>query len=192
MVGRLYERVSELLTGQPRLSEVEALLQAAGEFKLISQFPVFEAKIGRRTSGSEHLVCFDQGRVFKATNWGQFGASRTPRAYLRRIVLSNWLFGDTIRLEGVEIDPFGRVRIIISQNFIVGDMASDEAIVNYMERFGFESDDGFWWRRQWEEFVIIVGDLNPENVISTGQMDLVFIDALIDIEPENSFSKNFT
>lgn len=96
-----------------------------------------------------------------------------------------------MQLEGIEADPFGRLRIVISQDFIVGDMATEEVVAAEMQRYGFDSKDGFWWRRQFEGFGVVVGDLHPDNVFVTCGGELVVIDCLIDVEPVEAFQRFF-
>lgn len=96
--------------------------------------------------GKEHQVWFGKNSVRKATFPGRFGSSldglATPLEYLRRWSLSNEIFGDDARLDGVVRGADG-LRVVISQPFI---QAADPdrphptgpEIVEFMGENGFQ------------------------------------------------------
>ena len=87
------------------------------------------------------------GRVWKATfpgqsGFGQFGYY-TPAGYLRRLRLSNRVFGDDVAFEGIW-QRKGGLSIVTSQSYIqphpVRFIPTEEEIATFLEKLGFTYD----------------------------------------------------
>jgi hypothetical protein len=119
--------------GQPRDPVTEWEERVAAQFKALATFakssgcalkdgdlpPVFRgATPGREITAFLHPA---QRRVWKATFPGQAGFGHfgyyTPAGYLRRLRLSNRIFGDDVQFEGIWKRP-GGLSIVTSQPFI--------------------------------------------------------------------------
>jgi hypothetical protein len=118
--------------------------------------------------GKEHQVWFGKNSVKKATFPGRFGSSldglATPLEYLRRWSLSNEIFGDEARLNGVVRAGDG-LRVVISQPFIqAADLdrphPTGPAIVEFMRDNGFQRGRlGRHDSPSDPDFEVIAGDL---------------------------------
>jgi len=94
--------------------------------------------------GEEHRILRGPERYWKATYPGKAGFTviatesgptlthSLPREYLRRLWLSNHLFGDDIRLEGCAAEEGGLV-IVTSQPTIVGDAPTADEMIAFFE-----------------------------------------------------------
>lgn len=132
----------------------------------------------------EHEIYHDEAghRFWKSTfperaGFGPTGYS-TPFGYLRRLRLSNLLFGDDVCFEGIWQRPDGP-SIVTSQSYILPDplagIPSEEDVTNYMNRLGFDWDDvqkGFFR----EADGILVQDCHPRNYVRAVDGDLYAID----------------
>ncbi len=113
--------------------------------------------------GNEHRVFFIRklNRVFKLTNPPNFGAQGSLLNYLNNLVLSNLVWGDDFRVEGVRRTPFGP-ELIISQPFIRGREATEEEISSFFTSRRFAS-------RGYHSFQhsngLRVADARPANII---------------------------
>ena len=193
MVVRLYRRVLELLQqaglANPEMeNEDEAFIQAATEFGLIRTFPGFDNPAYPKTQGFEHRVYFDPDhkRVFKATKKG-FGNCAGPLAYLRRIFLSNRVWGDSIKLEGIELKNGQYLRLFVSQNQVIGEEASQEIIDKLISDLGFQKTGHFMGERKVRGVALMISDLSPDNVFVDEEGRPVVIDGLIDLMPKERF-----
>jgi hypothetical protein len=139
--------------------------------------------------GKEHQVWFGNSFVKKATFPGRFGSSldglATPLEYLRRWSLSNEIFGDDARLDGVVRAAEG-LRVVISQPFIQAVDAerphpTGPAIAEFMLENGFQRGrlgrHDIWYL---EERNVLAFDAHDGNFIMTTagviQIDLVLVE----------------
>ena len=134
--------------------------------------------------GMEHEIYHDEAghRFWKSTfperaGFGPTGYS-TPFGYLRRLRLSNLLFGDDVCFEGIWQRPDGP-SIVTSQSYILPDplagIPSEEDVTEYMNRLGFVWDDvqkGFFR----EADGVLVQDCHPRNYVRAVDGDLYAID----------------
>jgi Serine/Threonine/Tyrosine Kinase found in polyvalent proteins len=109
------------------------------------------------TPGREITAYIDpvRRRVWKATfpgecGFGQFGYY-TPAGYLRRLRLSNRVFGDDVEFEGLWVRP-GGLSLVTSQSFIqphpVRFIPTQEEIVAFLNDLGFVLDESAMiWER---------------------------------------------
>ena len=120
-------------------------------------------------------------RVWKTTlpNLAGFGPSGyfTPADYLRRLRLSNLIFGDDVRFEGVLQQKEGP-SIVTSQRYILPHperfIPTEEEIACSLEKLGFYQRGSTLWIR--EEDGISLGDCHDRNFMRTPGETIVAID----------------
>jgi len=152
--------------GQPRdpveeweqrvAAQFEALeAWADGEGCLLTQRDLSPRAFGK--SGREHEVYHARSacRFWKSTfpgecGFGQFGYY-TPAGYLRRLRLSNVVFGDDVQFEGIWMRD-GGPSIVTSQSYIhphpIRFIPTTEEIEGYLQSLGFEwNETTMTWHR---------------------------------------------
>jgi SPP1 gp7 family putative phage head morphogenesis protein len=152
--------------------------------------------------GAEHTVAINpQGdRVIKHTKGG-FGVTlegvqapmgsfvdlrdATPSEYLRRIDLSNKLWGDDTQLIGVDLFE-GKPSLVTSQRFIRGAMPSQAEIDSLLESKGYKKVDptvfgnDYISDKTWvhpDGFVI--ADTKPANFVKDSKGDIFPVDTIV-------------
>ncbi|WP_411847762.1 hypothetical protein AAFN60_18420 [Roseibacillus persicicus] len=133
--------------------------------------------------GMEHEIFHhpQQDRFWKATspNLAGFGPSGyfTPGGYLRRLRLSNLIFNDDVRFEGVLERPSG-ASIVTSQQAVHPHperfVPTQEEISGLLTSLGFEQTRGTAWYRAADG--ITLGDCHDRNFIRTPVASIVAID----------------
>lgn len=127
--------------------------------------------------GSESVVYFDvdNRRVYKLISLKHYNVLRLA---LDRIVIHNALFPET----SLEVIGFARNRaaefvVVVTQNYIVGDLISESDRISFMSQLGF-SDAGmdYGMHLNYKTDALYVGDLNEFNVIK-GETGINVIDA---------------
>ena len=124
--------------------------------------------------GSEHdvLLPMGTGRVWKLTLAPNFGARGEAHVYLENILLVNELFADDWRFEGVVDDSDG-LRIVTSQPFINGRMATEDEIAGYFAALGFSREREHTFRRA---DGLTVADARPANILCDDTGAIIPID----------------
>ncbi|MDF1657203.1 MAG: hypothetical protein P1U58_06295 [Verrucomicrobiales bacterium] len=134
--------------------------------------------------GMEHVAFREPitGRIWKSTfpdqaGFGPAGYS-TPIGYFRRLRLSNRVFGDDVRFEGIWKRPEG-LSILTSQRYIFPDpetgMPTEAEISNWMKALGFEwSDEHSGFIRETDE--VLVQDTHRRNYIRAIDGEIYAID----------------
>lgn len=134
--------------------------------------------------GMEHEIFHDApgGRFWKSTFAGCSGFGPeghfTPVAYLRRLSLSNLVFGDDVSFEGIWIRE-GGPSIVTSQRYILPDplqgIPGIEEVAGYMKNLGFhpDSEQGGFSR---EADGVLARDAHPRNFIRAVDGDIYAID----------------
>ncbi|MDB6117434.1 MAG: hypothetical protein JWO08_1215 [Verrucomicrobiaceae bacterium] len=123
-------------------------------------------------SGREHEVFHDvvQSRFWKATFPNQAGCGPfgffTPAGYLRRLRLTNRIFCDDVRFEGVWVRKLG-VSLVTSQSYIQPHterfIPTEAEISSFLEQLGFHWEDtSAAWER---EDGVVLGDTHDRNFI---------------------------
>ncbi len=146
--------------------------------------------------GAEHRV-YPCGRLFlKATYAGRYGftviatpggptlTSALPAEYLHRLLVSNRIFSDDVRLEGVTRDADGVV-IVTSQPTIIGIGATEEEMMTYFLSLHFEWIRGYsagyrgamTFYRDLDQ--VAVFDAHPANFLKDGQGIILPIDGVV-------------
>lgn len=142
--------------------------------------------VGEKVGGGEHSVVFDEvnGRVFKLTKPGLFGAqAEDAGAYLERMALSNRVFGDDVKFEGiVNLPGEHESRAVTSQPFVKGRDATPEEQVDYLRGKGFIEHDGRWVHRILG--VSVWDTQTPGNVITKPDGTMQAVD--LQVEPATS------
>ena len=150
-------------------------------------------------AGNEHSVVFPQssGRVIKITHPDKFGkaypivdgipthSNATPLEYLDRLLLSNQVFSDEVRLERVVIDQEGAMRLITSQPLVVGTQPDDVEVHDALRDLGFdpfESVDGKPMTNDWfrELDQVLAFDAHAGNFIKTSEGFVLAIDIYVE------------
>ncbi len=135
----------------------------------------------------EHEVWHDQPgrRYWKSTFPGKAGCGPfgfyTPAGYLRRMRLTNLVFGDDIRFEGILTRREG-LSIVISQPYIqphpVRFIPTEEEIAACLTALGFAlAEEGGAWER---DDGVILGDAHDRNFIRAPD-GLIYV---IDVQPK--------
>jgi hypothetical protein len=162
-------------------AEFEALLDYVAQNGL--EFPAHLIPDPAPASGQEHGVwpAGDTGRVYKATWSNRFGltigGAASPLQYFERLCLANRVFGDDIAFEGVA-KVAGKIRVVTSQRFIVGEVPEPQEVSALLEAMGFLSlelaGQTAWYRpadnvlafdAHTKNFVRTVGGILPIDVI---------------------------
>jgi len=163
--------------------ETEAVAERAERYQIEHQFLMEWArqnnKLGAelppdQKGGAEHSVFFDEAsqRWIKATRPPGFGEVKilhdgkvvpslaTPSEYLERLILSNDIFHDDIRIEKI-VPTHDGLAIVTSQSNIVGEPATSDQIESAMRQLGFEkvADESFYSASR----KILVTDLGSRN-----------------------------
>ncbi len=144
--------------------------------------------------GGEHLIyqsAENADRFFKVTHPGQAGlclavkniggeshvaqTSSTPLNYLRRFVLVNEIFSDSVCFEGV-IDG-DQPSMVISQPKLEGELPEAADINATLKQLGFHRTDLLMWFRP--EDGIALGDTKRANFIQTPDGTVLAIDVLV-------------
>ena len=143
---------------------------------------------------AEHATYFDEAsnRVVKVTHLGNYGfvpertpegikpRAATPDEYLERVRLQNEIFGDDIKLEGVDTSAKPSMiigegeagpRIVTSQEMRKGETTeaphpSAPEIASYLEDRGFKKAEGYFAFERPEDNVLI-SDAKPDNFVKT-------------------------
>ena len=134
--------------------------------------------------GMEHEIFHDphEDRFWKSTfaGFAGFGPSgySTPFGYLRRLRLSNLVFGDDVRFEGIWERPDGP-SIVTSQRYILPDpmagVPAMEAVCEFMAGLGFTRDgENVTFLR--EPDGVLAQDAHPRNYIRAVDGDIYAID----------------
>ena len=140
--------------------------------------------------GMEHEVWHDKpgGRYWKATFPGKAGCGPfgfyTPAGYLRRMRLTNLVFGDDLRFEGILARREG-LSIVTSQPYIQPHperfIPTEEEIEGCLAALGFaiSEDTGHWER----DDGVILGDAHDRNFIRAPDECLYVIDVQPKLRP---------
>ncbi|MDP1586571.1 MAG: hypothetical protein Q8M07_02410 [Prosthecobacter sp.] len=189
--------------GQPRDPITEWEDRVAAQFKALQAFAkscgcsLTERDLPARAfgkSGREHEVFHAQGalRFWKSTfpgeaGFGQFGYY-TPAGYLRRLRLSNRIFGDDVQFEGIWKRPRG-LSIVTSQPFIqphpVRFIPTGEEIHALLHRLGFAYNESLMlWER---EGGVQLADTHDRNFIRAPDEEIIAIDVQPRLMPGRDF-----
>ena len=166
-------------------AEIEALRRHAIEEGIIGPFERLNES--HDTFGYEHRVWFPgtnepHPRVWKATFGNCFGtipngSLATPALYLERLILQNLVFGDDIRLEGIQEHPVGVISVITSQSAVKGKPGDMSAIHDYFLACGFVhlswNGKPVWFRPSDH---VVCADTHGGNILNVGGQMLVAID----------------
>ncbi|MCG8599318.1 MAG: hypothetical protein MI807_04165 [Verrucomicrobiales bacterium] len=147
--------------------------------------------------GMEHEIFHDEAgdRFWKSTFPEQagFGPSgyTTPIGYLRRLRLSNLIFGDDVRFEGIWPRRDGP-SIVTSQRYILPDpfegVPTEEDVSKYMASLRFIWDEkqlGFYRK----EDGVLVQDCHPRNYVRAADGELYAIDIQPFLDKGRSFDE---
>lgn len=190
--------------GQPRDPVTEWEERVAAQFKGLQRFakssgcalteadlpPVLRgATPGREITAYLHAA---QRRVWKATfpgesGFGQFGYY-TPAGYLRRLRLSNRIFGDDVHFEGIWKRP-GGLSIVTSQPFIqphpVRFIPTEDEIHGLLHALGFAYNDTLMlWERS---DGVQLADTHDRNFIRAPDETIIAIDVQPRLLPGHDF-----
>lgn len=179
--------------GQPRDSVTEWEERVAAQFQALEDFakrrgcalrssdipPLFRgATPGREITAYLHPL---GSRVWKSTFPGQSGFGPfgfyTPAGYLRRLRLSNRIFGDDVEFEGIWRRPEG-LSIVTSQPYIqphpLRFIPTDAEISLYLSGLGFSVDESssLWERGDGVQ----LGDVHNRNFIRAPDESILAID----------------
>ncbi len=139
-----------------------------------------------KAGGGEHSVVFDEvnGRVFKLTKPGLFGAqAEDAGAYLERMALSNRVFGDDVKFEGIVNFPDEHApRTVTSQSFAKGRDATSGEQADYLRGKGFVEHDGRWVHPILD--IAVWDTQTPGNVITRPDGTMQAVD--LQVEPATS------
>jgi hypothetical protein len=146
---------------------------------------------GREITAYFHAEAF---RVWKSTFPGQAGYGPfgffTPSAYLRRLRLSNLVFGDDVQFEGIWKRKAG-LSIVTSQPFIQPHpkrfIPSEEEIEDFLRNLGFSHNDAtrFWERTDGVE----LGDTHDRNFIRAPDACIYAIDVQPRLQPGRNWDE---
>ena len=170
-------------------SQFAALRKAAKETGCLLKPAQMPARSYGR-GGMEHEVWHDQPgkRYWKATFPGKSGCGPfgfyTPAGYLRRMRLTNLIFGDDIRFEGILVRKEG-LSVVTSQPYIQPHpgrfIPTEEEIAECLAAFGFTlSDDSGAWERS---DGVILGDTHDRNFIRAPDERVYAIDVQPKLQP---------
>ena len=178
--------------GQPRDSVTEWEERVAAQFDALEGFAkrhdcaLKDRDLPARgfgKSGQEHEVFHAHGaaRFWKSTFPGQSGFGPfgfyTPAGYLRRLRLSNRIFGDDVQFEGIWRRPEG-LSIVTSQSYIqphpLRFIPTDAEISSYLTGLGFSFDHAtsLWDRGDGVQ----LGDVHNRNFIRAPDESILAID----------------
>lgn len=131
-------------------------------------------------------------RVWKATfpgeaGFGQFGYY-TPAGYLRRLRLSNIVFGDSVEFEGILTTKAG-LSIVTSQKYIQAHptrfIPTAEEITGYLNGLGFTHNDSLMlWER---DDGVQLADTHDRNFIRAPDEAIIAIDVQPRLLPGHDF-----
>ncbi len=142
------------------------------------------------TPGREVTVYYEQKerRVWKSTFPGQSGYGHfgyfTPAGYLRRLRLSNHIFGDDVTFEGLWSRREGP-SIVTSQSYIQPHphrfIPTEEEIASYLHSFGFtQNESTLLWER---DDGIELADTHDRNFIRAPDTTIIAIDVQPRLKP---------
>ena len=136
-------------------------------------------------SGQEHFVYLDPSsdRVIKITRNCAYGLSGYAHEYLNYLLLSNEIFHDDIRVEGVvQINDVDHdelfAAIVISQPFIQGERPTEEEITIWFQKYNYVAVGKHDFTNREEG--IHATDAHTGNLIKVESGELVPIDVLLE------------
>jgi Serine/Threonine/Tyrosine Kinase found in polyvalent proteins len=190
-VARTSLRVANV--GEPRDPVTEWEERVARQFKALKAFAKdrgcllktgdLPPRLPGATPGREVTVYLDSParRVWKSTFPGQSGFGHfghfTPAGYLRRLRLSNLIFGDDVAFEGVLVRKEGP-SLVTSQGYIQPHpgrfIPTEEEIAAFLRSLGFrEAGSSMLWER---DDGVELADTHDRNFIRTPDGSIVAID----------------
>lgn len=186
------EKLGDYSTRSQQTSAYREVAQKAG--KVLS--PDFLEGSKPLGVGGEHEVFKRGNRVYKVTqNHEDFDYGTgigldyqtTPYQYLNRLALTNRIFGDDVKWEGV-IPEDGHIRTVTSQPFYKGEPPSEKETDDKLSGMGFEAktipsefygqEPSKVWYRQ--EDGILLGDVKPANFVKTDDGVIRPIDVIVE------------
>jgi len=142
-----------------------------------------------RKGETEHAIYFDEStaRWFKLNNLSNHG---NWLEYLHRLALHNWLFPEAqLRFEGLMVFDGALLPLVSQLHIFAVRGAFQIEIDQLMESLGFEPIRRIDPTRQYDyinrSIGVDVNDLHDENVIVTGEGDVVVIDPVPMMEQES-------
>lgn len=177
---------------EPELQLVLAVLQDAGVRRVKTLRDIAPTAVELAT-GNEHAVWFYQAdgesRVLRAVHepGHQFGHSLRLDDYLTRFEIGNVLFGDDVRLEGVDERGF----VYTSQRFVEGDRPDFSQIYLGMSRMGWLCRRHNAAEYQSPDGRLILADLHTKNAVVSSRNGLLYpIDCVFLTTEQLSFCNN--
>ncbi len=194
---RTSRRVADV--GEPRDQVTEWEERVAAQFAALKKFAssrgcsLKDRDLPPRAfgkSGREHEVFHAPGaaRFWKSTFPGQSGYGHfgyfTPAGYLRRLRLSNHIFGDDVTFEGLWSRREGP-SIVTSQSYIQPHphrfIPTEEEIASYLHSFGFtQNESTLLWER---DDGIELADTHDRNFIRAPDTTIIAIDVQPRLKP---------
>ena len=177
---------------ESELQLVLAVLQDAGVRRVKTLRDIAPTAVELAT-GNEHAVWFYQAngesRVLRAVHepGPQFGHSLRLDDYLTRFEIGNVLFGDDVRLEGVDDRGF----VYTSQRFVEGDRPDFSQIYLGMNRMGWQCRRHNAAEYQSPDGRLILSDLHTKNAVVSSRNGLLYpIDCVFLTTEQLSFCNN--
>jgi hypothetical protein len=177
---------------ESELQLVLAVLQDAGVRRVKTLRDIAPTAVELAT-GNEHAVWFYQAdgesRVLRAVHepGPQFGHSLRFDDYLTRFEIGNVLFGDDVRLEGVDDRGF----VYTSQRFVEGDRPDFSQIYLGMNRMGWQCRRHNAAEYQSPDGRLILSDLHTKNAVVSSRNGLLYpIDCVFLTAEQLSFCNN--
>lgn len=177
---------------EPELQLVLAVLQTAGVRRVKTLRDIAPTAVELAT-GNEHAVWFYQAdresRVLRAVHapGHQFGHSLRLDDYLTRFEIGNVLFGDDVRLEGVDDRGF----VYTSQRFVEGERPDFSQIYLGMSRMGWLCRRHNAAEYQSPDGRLILSDLHTKNAVVSSWNGLLYpIDCVFLTSEQLSFCNN--
>jgi hypothetical protein len=177
---------------ESELQLVLAVLQGAGvrRVKTLRDIAPTAAELA---TGNEHAVWFYQAdgesRVLRAVHEPglHFGHSLRLDDYLTRFEIGNVLFGDDVRLEGVDDRGF----VYTSQRFVEGERPDFSQIYLGMSRMGWQCRRHNAAEYQSPDGRLILSDLHTKNAVVSSRNGLLYpIDCVFLTAEQLSFCNN--
>jgi hypothetical protein len=177
---------------EPELQLVLAVLQGAGVRRVKTLRDIAPTAVELAT-GNEHAVWFYQAdgesRVLRTVHEPglHFGHSLRLDDYLTRFEIGNVLFGDDVRLEGVDDRGF----VYTSQRFVEGDRPDFSQIYLGMSRMGWQCRRHNAAEYQSPDGRLILSDLHTKNAVVSSWNGLLYpIDCVFLTAEQLSFCNN--